>query len=113
MRQAKAFGTVVGLVGVLLLAGCASSPGNSEATREIVLQYLGGDGGTAGPYGKQAKKEFGILTPADRTAAEALIDRGAVAFIVFQAGASSATRVVLVQQGRVVADYRAASTNKP
>lgn len=106
------------LLPLLLLGGCGTSPTNSETTREVVLQYLGGDVGTAGPFGKGGKKELDVLTPADRQAAEALIDRGAAMFLVYGANAANAadaqaaaaggaTRVVLVQGGRVVGDFRA------
>ena len=95
---------------VVLLGGCASSPVDSERTREVVLNYLGAPVGTAGPFSNQAKKEFGVLSPKDQSEASALIDRGAVAFLVFEAGANSAVRIVLVHKDRVVGDFRAVKT---
>jgi hypothetical protein len=94
---------------LLLLAGCGTSPIDTESTREIVLQYLGGQVGTAGPFAaKAAKREADILGEADRRSAEALIDRGAVVFLVNgeRAGTTGASRVILVQNNKVVGDYR-------
>jgi hypothetical protein len=94
----------------VLLGGCATSRVDSEKTREIVLNYLGGAVGTAGPFSSQAKQEFGVLSPKDQQEASALIDRGAVAFLIFEAGSSSAVRIVLVHKERVVGDFRAVKT---
>jgi hypothetical protein len=104
-----------------LLAGCGTTAMDSESTREIVLQYLGTDAavGTAGPFGKGGKKEIDVLSATDRKQVEALIDRGAVLFLVYAttpaaaagespAPGSNVSRVIVVQGGKVVGDFRAA-----
>jgi hypothetical protein len=78
---------------------------DSESAREVALQYLGSDAGTAGPFAKGAKREFSVLSPKDEREASELIDRGAVAFLVFEARASAVTRIVLIHRGRVVGDF--------
>ena len=107
MKTVRSRKRLVALV-MVLLGGCASSPVNSEKAREVVLSYVGGSVGTAGPFSNQAKKEFGVLSPKDQAEASALIDRGAVAFLIFETGKSSAVRIVLVQKDQVVGDFRAA-----
>ena len=110
----------------LTLAGCGTTPTATESTREIVLQYLGADAavGTAGPFAKSAKREIGVLSPTDRAQAEALIDKGAVVFLVYAAQPASAateapsatstvSRVVLVQRNQVVGDFRVAPGAAP
>ena len=100
---------------VLCLAGCSTGPAVSETERELVLQYVGSDAGTSGPFSKKTKQELAILGEKDRLEANALLDRGAVAFLVYSksTGASATaksparTRVVVVQNGRVVGDYLA------
>ncbi len=97
------------ILALILLAGCGTSPIDTESTREIVLQYLGGQVGTAGPFAaKTAKRELDILGDADRRKAEEQIDRGAVVFLVYgeSVGATGASRVILVQSNKVVGDYR-------
>ena len=106
---------------VILFAGCASGPGTAETEREIVLQYVGVDVGTAGPFTKKSSRELDILADKDRSAAAALLNRGAVGFLVYaktpNVGNTTATnsppnkqlgpRVILLQHGRVVGDYKA------
>jgi hypothetical protein len=111
----------LGLLIITLLAGCGTTAMDSESTREIVLQYLGIDAavGTAGPFGKGGKKEIDVLSAADRKQVEALIDRGAVLFLVYAvtpaaagespAPGSNVSRVIVVQGGKVVGDFRAAA----
>lgn len=101
----------LGVASLLLLGGCAT-PRGAEATRNLVLQYLGGDVGTAGPFGQGGKKELTILTEAERKEAESLIDRGAVMFLVYGGSVAArnnpdagASRVVLVQDGKILRDY--------
>lgn len=110
---------ILALVGIVLLAGCATGPTRNESDREIVLQYVGGEVGTAGPFGKKAARELDILADTDRTKAVALLERGAVAFFIYQKtpGAASAaaaaknpasgTRVVVVLNRQIAGDYRA------
>lgn len=101
------------ILATLALTGCGTSPMDVESTREVVLQYLGGNVGTAGPFGRGGKKELAVLSNADRQRAEAQIDNGAAAFLVFGTDpgavnqASHVTRVVMVQRNKIVGDYRA------
>ena len=98
------------LASVLIsLCGCAMSPTASESTREIVLEYIGGNVGTAGPFSKQGKKELDVLSAKDKSEASALIDRGAVGYLIYEPAAKGTTRIILVLKGKVVADYRAAN----
>jgi hypothetical protein len=108
-----------GFLILTLLAGCGTSPVASETTREVVLQYLGQAVGTAGPFGKGGKKELDVLSPADRQKAEAMIDGGAVVFLVY--GGHNAqgepqtgtTRVILVQNNKVIGDFAALPQPQP
>ena len=101
----RAFSLLLLLSG--FFGGCATSPRDSETAREVVLQYLGSDAGTAGPFAKHQKKELDVLPPKERGEALALLDRGAVAFLVFETRKGGSPRVVLVMSGRVVGDFRA------
>ena len=98
---------------VVLLSGCATSSSDPETTREVVLKYLNSDVGTTGPFSKRNPKDLEILSPADRTQATALVDRGAVGFVIFggaqKPGSETGGRIVLVQNGKVVGDYWAAA----
>lgn len=103
-----------------LLSGCGTNPTDVESTRETVLQYLGGDVGTAGPFGRGGIKELYVLSPQDQRAATALIKSGAQAFLVYggspgtpDANIRGVTRIVLVQRGRVVADYHSVPNHPP
>ncbi len=102
-----------GIALIILLSGCGTTPINSETTRETVLEYVGTDVGTAGPFFKGGKKELDILADADRRKAESLIDEGAALFLVYPANRTtdgstgSASRVVLVRHGKVVGDFAA------
>lgn len=94
----------------LLLAGCGTSPISTESTRGVVLSYLGGDVGTAGPFGKGGKRELEVLSPAEQKEGEALIDRGAVLFLVYGGSATqpktgSVSRIVFVQNNKVIRDF--------
>lgn len=110
---------------LVLLGGCATSPGDAEAEREIVLRYLDANVGTAGPFSKHGKKELDILSAPDRAAALALLERGAVGFLVYvpepaaaapapdapaaaakPAASVAAARIIILLHGKVVGDYR-------
>jgi hypothetical protein len=101
----------------MLFAGCASAPTTAETGREVVLQYVGTDVGTAGPFSKKSNSELAILSDKDRVTASSLLDHGAVAFLVYSKGANASavstpgkaagTRVILLQHGRVVGDFKA------
>lgn len=93
---------------LLIGGGCGTSPGGVEATREIVLQYVGRDVGTVGPFSKQAKRELGALSKPDREKALALMDGGAAGFLIIERDPALANRMVLVAKGKVVGDFPAA-----
>lgn len=96
---------------LVTLAGCATSPGDSESNREVVLKYLDADVGTAGPFNKQAKKELDVLSEKDRAAATALLEKGGVGFDVFAPASSpergTVARIVIVHAGKIVGDFLA------
>ena len=87
----------------------------------MVLQHVGPGVGTLGPFNRKDKKELGALSPQDRNAAIALLERGALGFLVFgpddgsktpTAGAALADfvnvdRIVFVQHGQIVGDFAA------
>lgn len=93
---------------LLLTGGCGTSPGGAEATREIVLQYIGRDVGTVGPFSTQAKRELGALSKADKEKALALMQGGAAGFLIIERDPAAANRMVLVAKGKVVGDFPAA-----
>ncbi|MBC7367993.1 MAG: hypothetical protein H7343_14470 [Undibacterium sp.] len=99
------------LIFLVLLAGC-STPDASEGTREVALKYINADVGTTGPFSKRNPKDLEILSPSDRAQASALLDRGAVGFVIYAGSrstdAGAETCVVLVQNAKVVGDFRAA-----
>ncbi len=110
------------LVCLLPLCGCASAPDAPEAAREVVLKHVGDGVGTVGPFNRKDKRELASLSATDRAAANALLDRGALGFIVFgpddgtktpAAGAAladmvSVARILFVQRGEIVGDFAAA-----
>ncbi|PTX94563.1 hypothetical protein [Opitutus sp. ER46] len=102
------------LVLLPLLSACGTSSMGSEAMRGVVLQYLGSDVGTVGPFYKGGKKELDVLAVAERSRAESLIDGGAALFLVYSStlatrtrGATGADRIILVQHGKIVGDFAA------
>lgn len=112
----------IGLLLIIgLLSGCGTTALDSESTREVVQEYLGTDAavGTAGPFGKGGKKELDVLSASDRQKADAMIDHGAVLFLVYAANAATADsaapvgRVIMVQRGKVVADFHAVTKPAP
>ena len=62
------------LASLILLGGCATAPITAETEREIVLQHVAVDAGTAGPFTKKSKHELDILSANDRVEAAALLD---------------------------------------
>lgn len=100
---------------LILVAGCATAPTTSETEREIVLKYVAIDVGTVGPFTKKGKQELNILSEKDRAAAAALLEQGAIGFVVYPKAASSSptnpadrrpgARVILLQHDRVVGDF--------
>jgi hypothetical protein len=77
----KRFSAVV----LLIFCGCTSpsSVGDGEAARQVVMHRLGSDAKIGGPISKDGKKELDVFSPKDRSAASALLDRGAFGFLVF------------------------------
>jgi hypothetical protein len=111
---------VVGMM-MIGIAGCAIAPTDAETTRQTVLQYIGSDVGTAGPFGKGGKKELAVLSSNDRAQAEILIDRGAEGFLIFAppppAGPDEhadpvVSRIVFVLHGKIAGDFHAPSAQK-
>ena len=92
---------------VLLCGGCSTAPSDAEATREIVLLYVGHDVGTVGPFSQRAKRELAALSPKDRTQALALMDHGAAGFLIIERDPAVSNRMVLISKGRVVGDFPA------
>lgn len=104
---------LIGILALVLVAGCRNLPDGSESVREVVHAYLGADVGTAGPFYRGAMKEIGMLSAADQSKVEALINEGAAVFLVFgEAGRpanSGASRVIVVKERKVIGDFRAAA----
>lgn len=98
------------LIFVVLLAGC-STPDASEGTREIVLRYINADVGTTGPFSKRNPKDLEVLSPHDQATASALLDKGAVGFVIYAGSrsenAGTGVRIVLVQNKKIVGDFGA------
>jgi len=106
---------------VLLLCGCANESAGPEAAREVVSNHVGEGFGTVGPFTRKDKKELEALSPQDRSAAVALLDRGAVGFLICskENGAPSPAagealadlikvdRIILVKNNRIVGDFPA------
>jgi len=113
------YASIVGLS--LLLGSCSTTPGGAEGAREVVLKHVGDGVGTLGPFNRKDKKELASLSPQDRAAANALLDHGAVGFLVFgpddgtkspAAGAALADmvnvdRILFVQHNQIVGDFAA------
>ncbi len=93
---------------VLICSGCATAPSDAESTREIVLQYVGREVGTSGPFSKQARHELATLSAPDRAAALALMDRGAVGFLIIERNQANQNRIVLITKRKVVGDFPSA-----
>lgn len=102
------------ILALALVAGCRSLPDGSESVREVVHEYLGADVGTAGPFYRGAMKEIGMLSAADQSKVEALVNDGAAVFLVFgEAGRpanSGASRVLVVKERKVIGDFKPAAT---
>jgi hypothetical protein len=110
------------LLCLLPLFGCASASDAPEAAREVVLKRVGEGVGTVGPFNRKDKRELAALSPTDRAAANALLDHGALGFIVFgpddgskspASGAALAdlvnvARILFVRRGEIVGDFAAA-----
>ena len=93
---------------VMLCSSCATAPIDTEATREIVLEYVGHEVGTSGPFSKHAKRELAALSAKDRGEAMVLMERGAVGFLIIERNPALPNRIVLIARRKVVGDFPAA-----
>src|SRR5438105_4394576 len=94
-------------VTVLLFAACASAPATGEERRQLVLEYVGHEVGTVGPFAKNALRELDVLSEKDRREAAALIEHGAVGFLVIEPNPSLPNRIVVVSGKRIIGDFPA------
>ena len=106
----------------LLLPGCANQPGGPEAARQVVSNHVGDGVGTVGPFTRKDKKELASLSPQDRSAATALLDEGALGFLICSredgtppptgggalADLIKVDRIIFVRGGKIVGDFPAA-----
>ena len=113
--------TSIIVLSLLALGGCANPANRPEIARQVVLQHVGGTVGTIGPFNRKDKKELESLSPQDRTTAIALLDRGALGFLICspddgtaQRNASGVladlikvARIIFVQDGKIVGDFAA------
>lgn len=90
---------------VLLAGGCAAAPTTSEERREVVLEYVGHEVGTVGPFSKKGQRELDGLSEKDRKEVVGLIERGAVGFLIIEPDASRPNRVIVVSGKRIVGDF--------
>src|SRR5881398_1356497 len=88
----------------MLVGSCAASPGVGEEHRELVLQYVGHDVGTVGPFSKRAPELEG-LSEKDRREVIGMLDRGAQGFLVIEPAPALPNRVIVVSGKRVVGDF--------
>jgi len=89
----------------LLLGACAAAPTTSEERREVVLEYVGHEVGTVGPFSKKGQRELDGLSEKDRKEVLALIEHGAVGFLIIEPNASLPNRVIVVSGKRIIGDF--------
>lgn len=111
----------IAVLSSLLLCSCASAPGDPEAARGVVLKHIANGVGTVGPFTRKDKKELESLSPQDRTTAAALLDRGALGFLICSPDNGTAARasngaladmvkvdrIIFVQHAQIVGDFPA------
>jgi len=109
------------VLSLLVLCGCANPANAPETARQVVLQHVGGTVGTVGPFTRKDRKELESLSPQDRNSANALLDRGALGFLICspETGATShaesgaladlikVDRIIFVHDGMIVGDFAA------
>jgi hypothetical protein len=114
--------TSIIVLSLLGLGGCANPANAPEAARQVVLQHVGGTVGTVGPFTRKDRKELESLSPQDRNAANALLDRGALGFLICSPENASTPhadsgaladlikvdRIIFVHNGQIVGDFAAA-----
>lgn len=110
------------VLSLFMLGGCATEPGGPEAARAVVLKRIGDGVGTVGPFNRKDKKELESLSPQDQKAAAALLDQGAVGFLICLpddgttprvtngslADLVKVARIMFVLRGEIVGDFPAA-----
>ena len=92
---------------VLLAGGCAALPATSEERREVVLEYVGHEVGTVGPFTRSGARELEALSEKDRTAAAQMLAHGAQGFLVIEPNASLPNRIIVISGKRIVGDFPA------
>ena len=90
---------------LLFCASCATQPGGVETTREIVLKYVAHDVGTVGPFAKHATREPALLAAEHKAQVLALLDRGAVGFLIIEPNPATPNHVVMVLKDKIVGDF--------
>ena len=109
------------VLSLLFFSGCASETGGPEVAREVVLKHVGEGVGTVGPFNRKDKGELASLSPQDRATAIALLDLGALGFLICSrsdgttppttggklADLIKVDRILFVQNGQIVGDFRA------
>jgi hypothetical protein len=98
---------------ILIAGGCAGSPVSGEEHRELVLQYVGHDVGTVGPFSTKEKRELDVLSEKDRKEAVEMLARGAQAFLVIEPSASVPNRIIVLSGKQVVGDFPAPKKDEP
>ena len=81
--------------------------GMGEERRQLVLEYVGHEVGTVGPFAKNGLRELDVLSEKDRREAAALIEHGAIGFLVIEPNAGVPNRIVVVSGKRIVGDFPA------
>jgi hypothetical protein len=90
---------------LVICSSCATAPSDTEATRKVVLKYVHHGVGTEGPFSKGAQRQLAGLAEQDRSAVVALLEHGAVGFLVLEPTPTLPNRVIVVSKGKVVGDY--------
>jgi hypothetical protein len=120
-RYRAARGCVI-TVACIAICGCASPQAKRE--KATVVAYLGGwwMEKTSGPFSFERTDELDVLRPPRRSAAMALLNDGAVFFLVFKSdesvvhengqtswprGMTKVARIVFSKGGKIVGDFRA------
>jgi hypothetical protein len=90
---------------VLLFGACASAPTTGEERREVVLEYVGHEVGTVGPFSKKGQRELDGLSEKDRNEVLGMIEHGAVGFLIIEPNVSLPNRVIVVSGKRIIGDF--------
>jgi hypothetical protein len=90
---------------VLACVGCSTPTDNIETARSLVLNYVGHNVGTVGPFSKHATREPALLAEPNRKEAMVQLQRGAEGFLVIEPDPATPNRIVLVLKGKIVGDF--------